>query len=215
VTIQMNDLLFIIFSTIEALTVFTISLSLFRYNVLKYFKQIAPISFIMALLSYAIWFETSLSDYIPIISLVLFIFFIFHTLEISLFGAAIVAIIGSGLTLLLQTLYLQVLQYFGIITVSSVQNAGGDYFLLSLITSATGLAASFLLYRTGYGFSFPLNQFKLKWENWLVLIISIVTLLFLSILHMLKHELYLVNIVVILIIMFLIYYAWRKERMQW
>lgn len=211
----MNAILFVVFSTLEAWSIFAISFTLFRYNVLNYNLQIIPISLLMALLSYAIWHETTWKSWIPVISLVLFTLFIFYTLRISLIGSIIVSVTGYGAAIMIQTAFLFALQAMGITTVADVQAAGKGYYILTSLSSCTILLISYLLYRLGYGFSFSLHQFKVKREKLLILVITVVTFILLSFLHLLKNKLYFVEMIAVAIVLFLIYIALKKERMQW
>jgi hypothetical protein len=205
----MKDVLFVVFSALEAWSIFTISFTLFRFNILKYNMQIVPISILMALLSYAIWNETSWVSWFPVIALLLFTVFIFYTLRISLIGSVIVTVTGYSTAILIQTGYMYLMQLFGI------QMNDSGQLILSSVSNFTVLLISYLLYRFGYGFSFSLNHFKVKRENLLILIIAIATFILLSFLHFLKNKLYFVEMVAGVIVLFLIYIALKRERTQW
>lgn len=211
----MKDVLFVVFSAMEAWSIFAVSFTLFRFNILKYITQIVPISLMMALLSYAIWHEAGLGSWIPVISLVLFALFIFYTLRISLIGSLIVAVTGYASVILVQTAFLYGLQLTGITSVAEVQAGGTGYYILSALSSCTVLLLCYLLYRLGYGFSFSLNHFKVQHENMLILVITVATFILLSFLHLLKNRLYFVELIAFAIVLFLIYIALRKERTQW
>jgi hypothetical protein len=211
----MNEILFVVFATVEAWSIFAISFTLFRFNVLKYSFQTIPVSILMALLSYAIWHETEWDSWIPVITLILFTLFIFYMLRISLIGSIIVGIIGYGTIVMIQTAFLHGLQLAGIVTVAEVQLGGSDYYLLSAVSSCTVLLLCVLLYRLGYGFSFSLHNFKVQHENVLILLVTIVTFVLLSFLHLLKNKLYFVELVAVAIVLFLVFFALKKERTQW
>jgi hypothetical protein len=211
----MNEILFIAFSTLETWSIFAISFTLFRFNILKYNLQIVPISVLMALLNYAIWHEIDLGSWTPIIGLVLFTLFIFYTLRISLIGSLIVAVTGYASVILVQTAFLYGLQLANITTVAEVQAGGSDYYILSAVSSCTVLLLSYLLYKLGYGFSFSLNHFQVQHENMLILVFTVVAFILLSFLHLLKNKLYFVGLILFLIVLFLIFIALKKERTQW
>jgi hypothetical protein len=205
----MKDVLFVVFSALEAWSIFTISFTLFRFNILRYNLQIVPISILMALLSYAIRLETAWVSWIPVMALVLFTLFIFYTLRISLIGSVIVTITGYSLFILVQTAILNTFQLAGLRSADSV------LYMVWPISSCVVLLLCFLLYRFGYGFSFPLNHFKVRRENMLIMIIAVSMFLLLSFLHLLKNKLYFVEMIAAAIILFLIYIALRRERTQW
>ncbi|REK56031.1 MAG: hypothetical protein C6W55_09055 [Thermobacillus sp.] len=211
----MNEILFIAFSTLETWSIFAVSFTLFRFNILKYNLQIVPISVLMALLNYAIWHEIDMGSWTPMIGLVLFTLFIFYTLRISLIGSLIVAVTGYTSVILVQTAFLYGLQLTGIASVAEVQAGGTGYYILSAVSSCTVLLLSYLLYRLGYGFSFSLQHFKVKHENMLILVITVATFILLSFLHLLKNRLYFVEMIAVVIVLFLIYIALRRERTQW
>jgi hypothetical protein len=208
----MNEILFVVFSTLETWSIFAISFTLFRFNILKYNLQIIPVSVLMALLNYAIWYETNLGSWIPVIGLVLFTLFIFYTLRTSLLGSLIVALTGYGTVILIQTAFLYFYQLAGFTTVTEVQARGTNYYILSAVCSIVVLLLSFLLFRLGYGFSFSLNHFKVQRENLLILTIVVAMLIILSFLHLLKNKLYFVELVMVAIVLFLIFIALRRER---
>lgn len=211
----MKEILFVVFSALETWSIFAISFTLFRFNILKYILQIIPITVLMALLNYAIWHEIEQGSWTPIIGLVLFTLFIFYTLRISLFGSLIVALTGYGTVILIQTAFLYGLQLTGITTVAEVQAGGSGYHILSALSSCTVLILCYLLYRLGYGFSFSLHHFKIQRENMLILVITVATFILLSFLHLLKNKLYFVELIASVIVLFLIYIALKKERTQW
>jgi hypothetical protein len=211
----MKEILFVVFSALETWSIFAISFTLFRFNILKYILQIIPISVLMALLNYAIWHEFDDDSWITITGLVLFTVFIFYTLRISLVGSLIVALTGNGTVILIQTAFLYALQLTGITTAAEVQAGGSGYYILSAVSSCAILLLSWLLYRLGYGFSFPLNQFKMQRENMLILVFTVIAFILLSFLHLLKNKLYFVGLIAFAIVLFLIFVALRKERTQW
>lgn len=211
----MKEILFVVFSALETWSIFAISFTLFRFNILKYNLQIVPISVLMALLNYGIWHEFDQGSWITIIGLVLFTLFIFYTLRISLIGSLIMALTGYGSIILIQTAFLYGLQLAGIATAAEVQAGGSDYYILSGVSSCAVLLLSWLLYRLGYGFSFPLHHFKMQRENMLILAVTVVAFILLSFLHLLKNKLYFVGLISFVIVLFLIFLALKKERTQW
>ncbi|OUM94676.1 MAG: hypothetical protein A9Z00_10930 [Thermobacillus sp. ZCTH02-B1] len=211
----MKEALFVVFSALETWSIFAISFTLFRFNILKYNLQIVPISGLMALLNYAIWHEIDLASWVPAIGLVLFTLFIFYTLRISLIGSLIMAATGYGSTILIQTAFLYAAQLAGFTTVAEVQAGGAAYFILSVVSSCVVIVLSLLLYRLGYGFSFPLQKFKLKRENLLILALFAAMFILLMFLHLLKDKLYFVELIAFAVELFLIFIALRKERTQW
>jgi hypothetical protein len=205
----MKDVLFVVFSTLEAWSIFAISFALFRFNILKYNTQVVPICILMAMLSYAVWHETTWGTWLPVIALVLFTLFIFYTLRVSLIGSIIVTMTGYSFFILIQTALLNIFQLAGL------RAADSALYMAWPISTCVILLLSYGLYRFGYGFSFPLNHFKVRRENMLILVSAVVTFLLLSFVHLLKNKLYFVEMIAAVIILFLIYIALRKERTQW
>jgi hypothetical protein len=205
----LKDFLFVVYSALEAWSIFAVSFTLFRFNVLKYYAQIVPISILMALLSYAIRLETEWTSWVPVMALVLFTLFIFYTLRISLIGSVIVTITGYSLFILVQTAMMNVLQLAGLRT------SDFDMHVLWPVSSFVVLLLSYLLYRFGYGFSFSLDHFRVKRENLIIMVVALVMFLLLTFLHLLKNKLYLVEMIAAAIIFFLIHLALRRERTQW
>lgn len=208
----LSEILFFVFSTLETWSIFAISFTLFRFNILKYNLQIIPITVLMALLNYAIWYETNLGSWIPVIGLVLFTLFIFYMLRTSLIGSLIVALTGYGTVILIQTAFLYIYQLAGFTTVADVRAGGSSYYILSAVSSCVVLLLSWLLYRLGYGFSFSLHHFKVQRENMLILVVTVAMFIMLSFLHLLKNKLYFVELVAIANVLFLIFIALRREK---
>ncbi|MGG1312803.1 MULTISPECIES: hypothetical protein [Cohnella] len=211
----MNNVWFVLFSTIEATSIYTIMLTIFRYNTITYIKQIVPISILMSILSWAIWNELNISQYAPIISVVIFVIFIFYILRISLLGAALVVGTGYAAYAVVQTLLLAVFQSLGLLSIENVQSNKPDLYVLQSASALILFFASYVLYKKGYGFTFPLERFSWKsWrlENQLVLVVLILSLIFISVVSLLRNRLYMAWIVFTIMFCFLIYLGNKKEK---
>lgn len=214
----MMNALFISASMFEAFAAFTIMLTIFRYNFKDYLKSLVPTSVFMSLMSYLIWIEFGLAKYAAIIFLFCFTLLIYHILGISLFGAAIVAITGNISSLTVQTAYIFLLQKLGIIEMIGIQNQDFDYFLMSTLSSVTLILLSQRLYRSGYGFTYSLDRFtwkfdngKFKGENWLVLIVMVISALFLATLQYFVGIFYLAGLAALIIVYVLVHLSVKKE----
>lgn len=208
----MSDVLFILFSTLEALAIYTIMLTIFRYNVFDYIKQLLPISFLMSLCSYSVWSDFELSSYAPVISVFILIFFIFLVLRTSLIGAVLVAVKGYIAYAVVQTIALAILQLSGLISLERVQANKPDLYILQITTAIILFVISFFLFRARYGFSYSLNRFKWKGEGRLVLGILIAGIAFIAGISLFRTTLFLAAAILAALLFFLIYLSLREEK---
>jgi hypothetical protein len=209
---RMNDIMFIVFSTIEALSIFTIMLAIFRFNILDYINKLFPISLLLSLLSYALWKEDVLTSYVPIISVLVLILFIFYILRTSLVGAAMVAIKGYVAYGVIQTAALAILQSFGLISLERVQASKPDLYILQTVTALILLLISLLLLRYRYGFSYSLNKFRWGGEGKLVLSLLIFGIIFVAGISLFRTTLYLAATIFATLLFFMIYLSRREEK---
>jgi len=215
----MNNLIFIAVSMFEAFSAFAIMLTIFRFKFRDYFKYLFPASAVMSVMSYLIWMEFGLENYAAIIFLFCFTLFNYHILRTSLFGAAIVTITGNVSSFVVQTSYIFLLEKAGLIEMEGIQNQNDDYFLMSVLSSVTLILISRRLYRTGYGFTYSLDRFtwrldngRLKRENWLVLLVMIISALFLAALQYFVGIFYLAGLAALIIVYVLVHLSVKKEQ---
>ncbi|MCC3377269.1 hypothetical protein [Cohnella sp. REN36] len=210
----MYDLLFVVFSTVEAFSMFTIMLHLFRFDVRNYYKQLLAMSFLMSMFSLSIWKELQLSDYAPLISIVIFTLFIFFTLRVSIVGSVIVVLFGYISYALVQTLVLLGMEGYETTSIFYPSDHRVEGYILQAVSSAITLLISQALYKRGYGFTFPLDRFKWRdeWENRIMFVILCAGILFVALIPTFKNSLLWVVLVCIFILAFLIYLYIQKEK---
>ncbi|MBB6672148.1 hypothetical protein [Cohnella nanjingensis] len=210
----MNNILFVVFSTLEAVSMFTIMLHLFRFNVLHYYKQLLAMSVLMSLFSLSVWNELHLSEYAPVILIAVFILFLFFTLRISIIGSTLVVLFGYSAYALIQTLVLLAMESFEPYSTFNPAEDEAEGYVLQAVSSIITLLLSHALYKRGYGFTFSLDRFKWKgeWENRIMFVLLCLGILFVAMIPMFKNSLLWVVLVFIFILAFQIYLYIKKEQ---
>lgn len=210
----MDDALFLICSTVEAFSIFTIMLSLFRFNVFHYYKQLIAISILMSVLSFSIWNELNLSDFAPLISIAIFIVFIFYTLRISIVGSIIVAISGYISYALIQTVILLLMESANVFSLVHASKDDGGAYILQVVSSIIALSLSWMFYRRGLGFTFSLDRFKWRKEieNTFMFAVLALGIIFVASIPMFKNSLFIAAAILIIVLFFLIFLSMKKEK---
>ncbi|UNK20178.1 hypothetical protein MNQ98_09275 [Paenibacillus sp. N3/727] len=165
---------FMLCSMIETLAIYSLIMSLFRFKTSEYIWQALFVMLFANLQSFILRNELSLAFVAPLITIVIFIFLFTTVIKVPVLWSATCTILGYVLYALIQTVYVMALFE----SVEEVQTPGIDAYVLQLISGATALLLSWLMYRFGIGFSFDFEKLRFKFEH-IVMTVLIVTVLLL------------------------------------
>lgn len=151
---------FLLFSTLEGVAVFALILSIFKVRMTPYLWQAIFVNLIMNLQSYLLREEFSLSYLVPVINMLLFIFLLATVVKIPIVWSGIMTVTGYFAYAVIQSVLLKAM--FGNLPVAELQNGSLKGYLLQVVSAATGLLISFILYRKEIGFSPNFKKLKFK-----------------------------------------------------
>ncbi|MDQ0496364.1 hypothetical protein [Paenibacillus brasilensis] len=198
---------FLLFSTMESYAAFALMLSIFRLKAIDYAWQAIIIMFIISAQSYVLREELSLAVFVPIISMLLYIFLITTVVKVPILWSSIITIIGFSIYGVMQSIILKIL-FQNVPTEQFQGSAQGA--LLQAITSAVVLLLSWVLYKFGIGFMADFERLRFKWEHFIVS--GLIAFSLIAVTIMLYYNDVWLNIVFFALAsgMFL-YYAFKKE----
>jgi hypothetical protein len=215
----MNFILFNTFSTLENIGIILIMLSLFKYRVLDYLPQILLTSSILSLISHTMRFELSNSNLVPFIVILTLFLFVWIAFRVSVFYALIITIVGFIASALLQLILLFIIELTELTTLNAIETPYSiEGYSIQFMTSILAFLLSFLLRRKNYGFNWvPYSKtakFKLKGDNiilFLVTIVSVFTIGLLFYLYLSGYIHLLAIFVLFSVLMFLLFYLSGKK----
>jgi len=174
---MINFLLFLFFSTIEGVSVYALTLYIFRFDLRTYLIPVLVIVLLMNLQSYAIREDTELSYLVPIINLVFSMLFMATIVRVPFIWSLITGVTGYFAFGLLQTVIVYL--SFGFLSIEQVQTVALKGYYLQALTGIIGVYLGWMLYKFGLGFSFEFEKLRLKRENVLIILfISVLLILF-------------------------------------
>ncbi|MBW7454130.1 hypothetical protein ACFOLF_30025 [Paenibacillus sepulcri] len=202
-------LLFMLFSIIESIALFSISFTLYRLKFTQYLWPSLIMMIVINLVSFYLRKEVALADYAPVAILVLLVLFMMAVVKIPAFWALIVSLTGLCFFALLQTGLIMQLS-FGYLSVQEINSHAWKGYLLQTLTGLIGYLISGFLYKRGIGFSFEFEKPIYKLVTLLVMIIMIlIALAFGAVLFI--GNLYIATIIYFIGLAFLLYFALKKE----
>lgn len=206
----MNYFWFVLLSACEGIAIFTATLSIYRFRFQKYLWQASIISILQALISHFLRNEQEFSQYVPIISIGLIIFFVYAFVVNSFFWSAVMAVTGFVYHTFFQTCILFLLQWVGIITLERVQNNTFDSYIVLIASTVVTILTSLFLYNKGLGLSFDFDRFRIRGENGFIMTALIVTLVLIGYIFI-KNNLIMAAITLALSLVFLLFFLIKKE----
>lgn len=201
--------LHMVFSTIEGLSVYAISLYTFRYNLKKYLWPVLLVVTLFNLISFGLGFEPEFTDLSPIVGIILTVLFLAISVKIPIIWALIVGAGGYFAFGLLQVSI--VLLSGGYLSINEVQTVSYKGYLLQTLTGFIGIYIPYLAYKFGYGFSFEFRPLAKKWETVLIVALILGSIVWLAFLLYVKHAPVIFLLFFVVLVLFL-YYSIRKER---
>ncbi|OKP88782.1 hypothetical protein A3842_05015 [Paenibacillus sp. P3E] len=197
---------YMVFSTIETISVYCLIMSLFRFRFQSYIWQALFMVLLINLQSYIMRNEFSLSYLVPLITILLFAVFFTVVVRIPLIWSVIVTVLGYVVYAFLQTGLAKLL--FGSIAIA--QKDISDGYLLQFASGFIIILLSIWLYKIGWGFKFDFERLRFKFEDVLMIMLISIFLVFVSVVF--YYNDLLVNILFFAAVMvFLLYYAVHKE----
>lgn len=201
---------FVLLSACEGIAIFTATLSIYRFRFQKYLWQASIISVLQALISHFLRNEQEFSQYVPLISIGLIVFFVYAFVVNSFFWSLVMAVTGYIYHLLLQASLLLPLQYFGVISMERAQNNTLDTYIGFVLSISATIITSLYLYNKGLGLSFDFDRFRIKGENGIIMTIIVITLVAIGYIFI-KNNLIMAAIASIVSLVFLLLFLIKKE----
>ena len=198
---------FMVFSTIEAFAWCALCMSIFRFKISEYVWEALFVIIFMNLQSFVLRNEFSLSYLVPVINILFFTLLFTTVVKVSLLGSLSITIVGLTSFGVIQALI--ALMLFG-----SIQGAQANVnygYILQATTALIVLPLSWFLYRFGYGFSYDLERFRLKFERVAILATIIFFLIAITVVLYI-NQIWIVLFFFALSLLFFLRYAIRKER---
>jgi len=179
----MEAIWFMVFSTFETLAIYSLIMTLLRFKTTEYIWQALLVMILANLQSYIMRNELSLDFLAPLITVMIFVFLFSAIIKIPVIWSAICTIIGYMFYALIQTVYLTTV--FG--SINAIQTDPAKGYILQVLSGATGLLISWLMYRFGIGFKYDLEKLRIKFEHILLIALIIVVLILIAILFYLNR----------------------------
>lgn len=201
----MDFVWFTLFSTIEGIAIYFLMLSIFRLNPGKHFSYFIPIVFVMVVQSFVLREELSFAYVSPIISALLFVFFLAVILKISLIWSFIITFVGYFAYGTLQYFILELL-FSSVNEMKSDQTYG---YILQSVTAAIALTIAFVLSKYRIGFIADFEKLRFAYEKYIVVGMIIVSLIGLALVSINVSA---AMIIVVICFAFFLYFSIRKER---
>jgi len=174
----MNAMWFMLFSTFETLAIYSLIMTLLRYKTTAYIWQALFFMILANIQSYIMRNELHMDFLAPLITVLIYVFLFAAIIKIPVIWSAICTIIGYMLYALIQTIYLTTI--FG--SIDSVQTVLSHGYILQILSAATGLLLSWIMYRLGLGFRYDLEKLRFRFEHILLIALIIVVLVLIAIL---------------------------------
>lgn len=204
------DLLgFMIFSSIEALSLYVLIMALFRLKVTSYAWQAVTLVLLINIQSFILRSEFALSDLVPVISILMFVFFFAVVVKLTFVWSVLATILGYVIFAVIQTSI--IVMVYG--STDEIQSYAIKGYFLQVLSSAIMILISWLLKARNLGFAFDMEVLRFKFEDYLVMIFILIFIgaiaLFLYI-----NQTWLTLLFFIVNAGFLLFYAIRKEKVN-
>jgi hypothetical protein len=208
----MTYVLFMLFGTIELLSLFYLCLYLFRFQPKAYVLRFIILGIPILTGNYLIRLEDSISGLAPIFTLIMLILFLKAFLnEVSLIWATIMAVVNYALVAIIQSLTIMIFTITQITTLTEIQSNHSLGYGFQVLFALINFSIVHYLNRRGIGFTFTLDRFKLGRANIFVLILLFLTLIA-TVVVFIINDYMVVGIVFIVPFLYLLYFAIKKQK---
>lgn len=201
---------FMFFSSLEAFAWYMLSLCLFRYRPFEFLWSALTVILLMNLQSFILRNELSLSNYAPLINILIFIFYFAVIVRVPLIGSFIITLAGFAGFGVVQVALTFLL--FG--SIESAQSSLTNGYALQTATAVIVFLLAWIPYRLGYGIEIPFEKLKFRFEEILTAILMI------GFLGIISTVLYLNNLLLLILLFsvtlgYLLYFSIKKDRSIW
>lgn len=199
---------YMLFSLIEGMAVFALSLYIFRFDLKKYLWPTVIVITAINLQSFVIREELSLKFISPVINIVFMLLFFTIYLRIPFLWSTLMTVTGYMAFGVIQNLF--VFLSFGYLSIHEVQSTIWKGYLLQTLSGFLGFAIGWVLYQRGLGFAYEFEKLRFSWERVIIILVTIVFLIALAIMMYFKSVF--TNLVVLAVsLFFFLIYSLRKE----
>ncbi len=210
---------FILASTIEFMSFFVFTMTLFRFSIKENIFRFAIVSFILAFVSNTLQVE-SLQSVSALINVFLFLFLTTIILRVRLLHSTIMVVISFVVFSLVQWLLVNICIRFNVF--SEVRPYTDNGFLLQLATALMLCIISLFIHMSNGGFSYIESNsrfFKQSLKGnklfYLFLLLAIIVIVLVNVFYLssvyLPYYVYIVTITILVILVILIYFSIRKD----
>jgi hypothetical protein len=164
----MDGLLYIVFSVIEGFSILYLILNLFRISTKEHIKAVLVANIFISISTY--YFQESiLSDFSPLLIMLLLLLFLVFIFKVSLLYSIFVTIFGFVFCLIIQGLLIYIPTLFTDLTFDSIKNNDFLRYSFQFLNSVLLIIVGRFLHIKGFGFTFalftPSMRFKLSYKN--------------------------------------------------
>lgn len=208
----MKVLLFMLFSSVEGIAIFSIMLYAFRIRFVEYYKLAVVFSILMSAISYGMREQLQLESLTPLILLFVYILFFVTAARIPLLWSTLISIFGYITFIVVQTLLIFIFQSIGIVSLDDIKRLYTfDTYFIQSIELLLILPSMKLLFEKGYGFTFNFDRFHHPKELTLVISTLVLGILFIGS-ALFLFGFYWVTLISMVTLLFILYLALRKEK---
>ncbi|BBH18711.1 hypothetical protein Back11_00560 [Paenibacillus baekrokdamisoli] len=204
----MEFFLFMLFSLIESIALFSISFALYRLKFTQYLSPSLIMMIIINLVSFYLRKEVELADYAPVAILVLLVLFMMAVVKMPAFWALFVSLSGILFFGLLQTVIIQLSVDY--LSLGQIHTYAWKGYFLQTLTGLLGYSISNFMYKRGIGFSFEFVQPLFKRVTLISMIVIILIALAFGAVLFIGNS-YIASIIYFIGLAFLLYFALKKE----
>ncbi|MCC3376872.1 hypothetical protein [Cohnella sp. REN36] len=199
---------FMIFSGFEGIAAFSISMYIFRINLMRYGWQVLAVIALTNLQNFFIREEFLLSSVAPIINILIAAFFLNLVVRIPIIWSTILSIVGFvGIALIQSGI---IFFSHGFFSLDEAQLHLWKQYAVQCLTGLIGFSAGWTLYKFGYGFSFDFDKLRLKWEH--VAVVALICVFIATIGAMMYfREVFLNLLVFVFALLAILLYSFKKE----
>lgn len=165
-----------LFSSLETFALFILIITLFKINPADYAKRALLVIMLINLQSYFLRNELDVANLVPVITVIILALFFTVVVKIPLLPSAFRTILVTVLYGVIQSLLLIII--YGDTDILE-QNVRSGY-LLQTFSSALLMIISWLMYKYDFGFSYPYDKLKLKFEHGIVTALMLLFLIMIS-----------------------------------
>jgi hypothetical protein len=199
----------ILFSIVETMGATAIILTLFRYKFTSYLLPAFAVNLAMALQSFALNDIKELTDYSPLINMVLLSAFICKIVRVPLLWSFVVSVSGYMVSIVVQAGLVALSGY----PLSELQTDSSKIYAIQTATSMLLIVSSYFLYQRGIGLSFQFKKLSFKPEK--AFVVSLIVGMAVAFCILLKYRAVYMDLMFLLPALFVFAYYLLKKESKW